>query len=149
MPHEYLGGETPCEQLTGKPFSYGRLRIWGAECFVYQNQQQRGAGSKFHPYGKRGTVVGHDRLSPRWCVWRMQETKLVESSHITFELEAKILDIVAELKAVSDDEGETSEEEKTAQIDGDGGSGGQSTQDPTSSKSTSPCIVHFASPVGD
>ena len=62
----------------------------------------------------------------------------MESSHITFELEAKILDIVAELKAVSDDEGETSEEEKTAQIDGDGGSGGELTQDPTSSKRSSP-----------
>ena len=26
MPHEYLGGETPRERLTGKPFNYDRLR---------------------------------------------------------------------------------------------------------------------------
>ena len=49
----------------------------------------------------------------------------------TFESEAKLLDIVGELKAVelSDDEDEPSEEE-TAQIDGDDGSGGQPTKDP-------------------
>ena len=134
MPHKYLGGETQCERLTEKQLNYDRLRMWGAECFVHQNQQQRGAGAKFHPYAKHGTVVGHDRLSSCWYVWLMLETKLVKSSHNTFESEAKILDIVGELKAVelSDDEDEPSEEEETTQIDGDDGSGGQPTQDPAS-----------------
>lgn len=27
MPHEYLGGETPCQRLTGKSFNYDRLRV--------------------------------------------------------------------------------------------------------------------------
>ena len=46
----------------------------------------------------------------------MPETKLAKSSHITFESEAKILDIVGELKAVelSDEEDEPWEEEETA-----------------------------------
>ena len=58
----------------------------------------------------------------------MQDTKLAKSSDITFE--SKILDIVGEMKAVelSDDEDEPSEEEEKALIDGDVGSGGQSTQ---------------------
>ena len=134
--HEYLDGENLSEQLARKPINYDRFRMRGAECFVHQNQQQRGAGSKFHPYAKRGILVGHDRLSPCWYVCLMQETKIVQSSHITFESEAKILDIVGELNAVelSDDEDEPSEEEETAQIDGDDGSGRQPTQDPTSSK---------------
>ncbi|CAM9741754.1 unnamed protein product [Sphacelaria rigidula] len=55
MPHEYLGGETPCERLTGKSFNYDRLRTWGSECFVHQHKQQRGAAAKFHPYAKRAS----------------------------------------------------------------------------------------------
>ena len=78
------------------------------------------------PVRKRWIVVGHDRLSPCWYVWQMQETKLVKSSHVPFELEAKILDIVGELKAVdlSDKEDEPSEKEETSQIDVNNGSGG-------------------------
>ena len=41
MPHNYFGGENPCERLTEKPFNHDRLRMWGAECLVYQIQQQR------------------------------------------------------------------------------------------------------------
>ncbi|CAN0022246.1 unnamed protein product, partial [Choristocarpus tenellus] len=59
MPHEYLGGETPCERLTGKTFNYDRFQARGSECYVYQGKQQRGAGSKFHPYAKRGIIMGH------------------------------------------------------------------------------------------
>ncbi|CAM9873900.1 unnamed protein product, partial [Choristocarpus tenellus] len=29
MPHEYLGGETPCERLTNKHFNNKRLRVFG------------------------------------------------------------------------------------------------------------------------
>ena len=47
MPHECLGRETPCKRLTEKPFNYDRLHMWGEECFLRQNQQQRGAGSEF------------------------------------------------------------------------------------------------------
>lgn len=36
VPHEYLGGETPHERLTGKSFSYTRLREWGSDCYVDQ-----------------------------------------------------------------------------------------------------------------
>ena len=56
MPHEYLGGETPHERLTGKPLNYDRLRPFGNECYVHQFKQQRGSGSKFHPYAKRGFI---------------------------------------------------------------------------------------------
>ena len=38
-PHECLAGENPCEGLTGKPFNYDRLRMWGAECFVRQTNE--------------------------------------------------------------------------------------------------------------
>ncbi|CAM9550179.1 unnamed protein product, partial [Sphacelaria rigidula] len=41
MPHEYLGGETPCERLTGKPYNYDRCRTWESECFVHQHTQKR------------------------------------------------------------------------------------------------------------
>ncbi|CAN0503525.1 unnamed protein product [Discosporangium mesarthrocarpum] len=94
MPHEFLGGDMPCERLTGKPFNYDRLRIWGAECFVHQHKQVRGAASKFHPYAKRGVLVGHDRTLLCWHVWLPQETKLVTTAHITFHPEGRLLDIV-------------------------------------------------------
>ncbi|CAN0496688.1 unnamed protein product, partial [Discosporangium mesarthrocarpum] len=83
MPHEFLGGDTPGERLTGKPFNYDCLRIWGAECF-------------FHPYAKRGVLVGHDRTLLCWHVWLPQETKLVTTAHITFHPEGPLLDIVGE-----------------------------------------------------
>ncbi|CAN0505956.1 unnamed protein product, partial [Discosporangium mesarthrocarpum] len=106
MPHEFLGGDTPCERLTGKPFNYDRLRIWGAECFVHQHKQVRDAASKFHPYAKRGVLVGHDRTSLCWHVWLPQEAKLVTTAHITFHPEERLLDIVGEpeLMEMSDDE---------------------------------------------
>ncbi|CAN0016909.1 unnamed protein product, partial [Sphacelaria rigidula] len=63
MPHEYLGGETPCERLTGKPLNNDRLRTWGSECFVHQHKQQRGAAAKFHPYAKWGILMGQNRHS--------------------------------------------------------------------------------------
>ncbi|CAM9397444.1 unnamed protein product, partial [Choristocarpus tenellus] len=69
MPHEYLGGETPYEHLTNKPFNYERLRVFGTECFVHQTKQQRGTNAKFHPYVKRGTLIGRDRASLCWHVW--------------------------------------------------------------------------------
>ena len=52
-----------------------------------------------------------------------QGSKLVKSSYVTCESEAKILDIVGELKAVErrDDEDGPSEEEKAASIGGDDG----------------------------
>ncbi|CAM9443027.1 unnamed protein product [Choristocarpus tenellus] len=68
MPHEYLRGETPCERLTGKSFNYDRLRTWGSECYVHQDKRQRGARSKFHPYAKRGIIVGHDRTPLCWYI---------------------------------------------------------------------------------
>lgn len=40
MLHEYLGGETPCQRLTGKSFNYDRLRMRGSDCFVHQHLQQ-------------------------------------------------------------------------------------------------------------
>lgn len=62
-PHEYLGGETSYERLTGKPFNYDRRRIWGSDHFVHQHLQQRRAGANIHPYAKRGVRVGCDRSS--------------------------------------------------------------------------------------
>ena len=96
MPHEYLGGETPYERLTGQTFDYDRLRVWGADCFVQQRQQQRGAGSKFPPYARRGILVGHDRSSTSWYVWITQERKIVESFHVTFEREERVLGLIGE-----------------------------------------------------
>ncbi|CAN0427666.1 unnamed protein product, partial [Discosporangium mesarthrocarpum] len=87
MPHEYLGGEAPCERITGKPITNNRLRVWVAECFVHQNKKQRRSGSKFHPYAKRDILVGHDRTSLAWHVWLPQEGKLVTSAHVTFYYE--------------------------------------------------------------
>ena len=134
MPHEYLGGETPHERLTGKPFNYDRLRVWGAECYVHQHQQQRGAGSKFHPYAKRGILVGHDRSSLCWYIWLTQEAKLVKSAHVTFHPEGKLLDIVGELEAVelSDDE-----EEPTDEQNENGNFGRQTPEHQTTSKRSS------------
>lgn len=70
----------------------------------------------------------------------MKETKLVESSTITFELEAKTLDVVGELKAIglNDDEDEPPEEAEAAQINVDGGLGEQRPQKPKLSKRSSP-----------
>ncbi|CAN0469527.1 unnamed protein product, partial [Discosporangium mesarthrocarpum] len=114
MPHEYLGGETPCERLTGKPFNYNRLRVWGAECFVHQNKKQRGSGSKFHPYAKRGILVGDDRTSLAWHVWLPQEGKFVTSAHVTFQHEERLLELLGESSRdavdVSDDDEETAED---------------------------------------
>ena len=103
MPHEYLGGETPCERLTRKSFDYDRLRMWGSECFVHQHKQQRGAAAKFHPYAKRGILVGHDRDSLCWYVWLTGENKLVKSAHVVFQPEEELLDIVGELKGINAD----------------------------------------------
>ncbi|CAM9753325.1 unnamed protein product [Choristocarpus tenellus] len=75
MPHEYLGRETPYERLTGKSFNYDRLRTWGSKCYVHQDKQQRGIGSKFHPYAKRGMIMGHDRTSLCWYIWLPREAK--------------------------------------------------------------------------
>ncbi|CAM9552154.1 unnamed protein product [Choristocarpus tenellus] len=100
MPHEYLRGETPCERLTGKSFNYDRLRTWGSECC------QRGASSKFHPYAKRGKIMGHDRTSLCWHIWLPQEAKLVTSAHVTFESDEHIMDFVGERETMTstDDE---------------------------------------------
>lgn len=49
--------------MTGKPFKYGRLREWGAECFVRRHRLQGGAGTKSHPYPAKGILVVHDRSS--------------------------------------------------------------------------------------
>jgi len=92
MPHEYLGGETPHERLFGRPFNYNRLRAFGTECYVHQFKQQRGANSKFHPYAKRGFIVGHDRASTAWYVWLTAEEKMVTSAHVTFTPEPDTLD---------------------------------------------------------
>ncbi|CAM9672987.1 unnamed protein product, partial [Choristocarpus tenellus] len=96
MRHEYLGGETPCERLTGKSVNYDRLRAWGSECYVHQDKQQRGTSSKFHPYAKRGKIMGHDRTSLGWHIWLPQEVKLVTSAHVTFEPDEHITDFVGE-----------------------------------------------------
>ncbi|CAN0455718.1 unnamed protein product, partial [Discosporangium mesarthrocarpum] len=114
MQHEYLGGETPCERLTRQPFNYNRLRVWGAECFVHQNMKQRGSGSKFHPYAKRGILVGHDRASLAWRVWLPQEGEFLTSAHVTFQHEERPLELVGESSRdamdVSDDDEETAED---------------------------------------
>jgi Reverse transcriptase (RNA-dependent DNA polymerase) len=94
MPHEYLGGETPHERLTGKPFNYDRLRAFGTECYVHQFKKQRGSNSKFHPYAKRGFIVGHDRESSAWHVWLSAEEKMVTSAHVTFSPEPDALDFL-------------------------------------------------------
>ena len=135
IPHEYPGGETPHKRLTGKPFNYDRLRVvWGSECYVHQHQQQRGAGSKFRPYAKRGILVGHDRSSLCWYIWLTQEAKLVKSAHVTFHPEGKLLDIVGELEAVelSDDE-----EEPTDEQNENGNFGRQTPEHQTTSKRSS------------
>ena len=105
MPHEYLGGETPHERLTGKPFNYDRLRAFGTECYVHQFKQQRGSNSKFHPYAKRGFIVGHDRASSAWHVWLTAEEKMVTSAHVTFSPEADTLDFLQDTAVIdlSDD----------------------------------------------
>ncbi|CAM9938823.1 unnamed protein product, partial [Choristocarpus tenellus] len=87
---------TPCERLTGKSFNYDRLRTWGSECYVHQDKQQRGAGSKFHPYAKRGIIMGHDHTSLCWYIWLPQEAKLVTSVQVTFEPDKHIMDFVWE-----------------------------------------------------
>ena len=94
MPHEFLGGETPHERLTGRPFNYDRLRAFGTECYVHQFKQQRGSNSKFHPYAKRGFIVGHDRTSTAWHIWLTAEEKMVTSAHVTFTPEADTLDFL-------------------------------------------------------
>ncbi|CAN0458939.1 unnamed protein product [Discosporangium mesarthrocarpum] len=101
MPHEFLGGETPCERLTGKPFKYNRLRVCGGECFVHQNKKQRRSGSKFHAYAKHSILVGHNCTSLAWHVWLPQEGKFMTSAHVTFQHEARL---------VGDDDEETEED---------------------------------------
>ena len=85
-------------------------------------------------------MVGYDRSSLCWVLWLILETKFVKSSHLMIKSEAKILDIVGELKAVklSDDEDEPWEEEEEAQINGDSDLGGQPPQDPKPSNYSSP-----------
>ena len=78
----------------------------------------------------------------------MQETKLVKSSHITFESEATMLDIVGKLNAVelSGNEDEPSKEEETTQIGGFDGSDGQKHR--TRHHQNAPLrIAGFATPV--
>lgn len=112
-PTNILKGQNPCGRLTGRPPKHDRPHMSGAEWYVHQNKQQRKADSKLHPYAKRGILVGHEHFSPCWCVLLMQKTKLVKSSHTTFEWEAKILDVVRGQKDVelSDDVDELSEKE--------------------------------------
>lgn len=64
----------------------------------------------------------------------------MKSSHVTFESETKILDIVRERKVaqLSDSEDESSEEEKATPIGGDVDPGGRPSQDPVSSRGSSP-----------
>ena len=107
MPHEYLGGETPHERLTGKSLNYDRLRPFGIECYVHQFKQQRGSGSKFHPYAKRGFIVGHDRSSTAWYVWLTAEEKLVTSAHVSFTESSEATDF---LEHVLIDDGEDGDE---------------------------------------
>lgn len=75
----------------------------------------RGGLTRRDSYAKRGIMFGHDRPSPRWFVWLNQENKLMKSSHITFECEAKLLNIAGELKTgeLSDDEGGPGTERNT------------------------------------
>ncbi|CAM9358584.1 unnamed protein product [Choristocarpus tenellus] len=106
MPHGYLGGETPCERLTGKSFNYDRLRAWGSECYVHQDKQQRGASSKFHPYAKRGKIMGHDRTSLCWHIWLPQVVKLVTSAHVTFEPDEHIMEFLGERETMTSTDNE-------------------------------------------
>ncbi|CAM9931548.1 unnamed protein product, partial [Choristocarpus tenellus] len=94
MPHEYLGGETSCECLTGKPFYYDRLWTWGSERYVHQDKQKSEAGSKFHLYAKWGIIMGHD------------QAKLVTPVLVTFESDEHIMDFVGEreIMTLTDDE---------------------------------------------
>ncbi|CAN0014305.1 unnamed protein product [Choristocarpus tenellus] len=106
MPHEYLGGETPCERLTRKSFNYDRLRAWGSECYVHQDKH-----AKFHPYAKRGKIMGYDRTSLCWHIWLPQEAKLVTSAHVTFEPDKHIVDFVGERETMtSTDDSETEDD---------------------------------------
>ncbi len=117
MPHEYLGGETPHERLTGKPFNYDRLRAFGTECYVHQFKQQRGSSSKFHPYAKRGFIVGHDRASTAWHVWLTAEEKMVTSAHVTFTPEEDALDFLesAAIIDLSDNTTDAAEQQQQQQ----------------------------------
>ncbi|CAM9887930.1 unnamed protein product [Choristocarpus tenellus] len=117
MPHEYLGGETPCERLTGKSFNYDRLPAWGSECYVHQDKQQRGASANFHPYAKRGKIMGHDRTSLCWHIWLPQEAKLVTSAHVTFEPEKHIMDFVGERETMTSTDDSESEDDSDRDSD--------------------------------
>lgn len=62
MPHEYLGGETQKEGLTGKPSSFDRLRTQGSECFVHQHSSSTASPqSSTHMRGGASWGGGHDR----------------------------------------------------------------------------------------
>ncbi|CAM9822791.1 unnamed protein product [Choristocarpus tenellus] len=114
MPHEYLGGETPCERLTGKSFNYDRLQAWGSEYYVHQDN------SEFHPHAKRGGMMGHDCASLCWHIWLPQEAKLVTSAHVTFEPDEHIMDFVGERETMtSTDDEEISDSEDDSDRDFD------------------------------
>ncbi|CAM9652392.1 unnamed protein product [Choristocarpus tenellus] len=117
MPHEYLGGETPCERLTGKYFNYDRLRAWGSECYVHQDKQQRGASAKSHPYAKRGKIMGHDRTSLCWHIWLPQEAKLVTSAQVTLEPDKHIMDFVGERETMTSTDDSESEDDSDRDSD--------------------------------
>lgn len=79
-----------------------------ASCTKSNNSVVRDGSAKDNV--KRGIVPRHDRSTPCSYVWLMKKTKLVKSSHITFNL-AQILDIVGKMKPakLSNDEDERSE----------------------------------------
>lgn len=98
-PHDYLGGETPHERLTGKPSNIERLRASGSDYHVHSRSKKCGVGSKFHPYAKWRIPVEHDYCdSSIWLVSLTQGKKLVKSTDTTFEAEGKMLDLVREME---------------------------------------------------
>jgi len=49
-------GETPCFLFTGKRPNLSKMRMFGSECIVYEQNK-----NKLNPKGKKGIFVGFDR----------------------------------------------------------------------------------------
>ena len=77
------------------------------------SRKQRGSNSKFHPYAKRGFIVGHDRESSAWHVWLSAQEKMVTSAHVTFSPEPDALDFLENTAVihVSDDPAHSGEQQ--------------------------------------
>ncbi|CAN0439419.1 unnamed protein product [Discosporangium mesarthrocarpum] len=71
MPHEYLGGETPSERLTGKPFNYNRLRVWGRSVSYTRTRSSADRAPSFTPMPSAASLWGTTAPpSPGTCGFR-------------------------------------------------------------------------------